>query len=257
MKIDKFTLKNINIAQQQLIKYYDNNIQQEYMDDVLNLSNYLHKTCPYITFLCSGRIKSKYSSLEKVKRKIINQKASGKIYDIFGIKFIVYSYKNLTDENSLISACYDLESAILEYFNLYNKDIASISEKHKDYILSPKSSGYQALHNILTHRNKFYSEIQLRTFRMEEHQLNGDSSHFINYKSSRDLSNSDAIPNFLIFKNDKIIKLSDYKSKEKYIELINFANEQVKFYTSKKQPINSKYRRRSKTLKADRAGTIR
>lgn len=259
MKIDNLTKRNISSAQQTLIKYYNEDLQEEYFNDILSISNYLKKTCPNIVFLCSGRIKSLNSSLEKVERKVIKEHATGRLYDIYGIKLIIYSYKGNTDEASLSNACYELESSLLNYCNLYNDNISPITEKHKDYIKEPKSSGYQALHNILSHRNNFYSEIQLRTFRMEEHQLNGASSHFTNYKSNRNLSDYNSIPNFLVFpdNSNKIYKLSDYMSKQKYLELINFAKKQAIKYSENKNFTTSGYRRRSKKILKNRKGIER
>lgn len=251
--------RNIDSAQQNLIKYYNKDLQEEYFNDILSISNYLKKTCSDIVFLCSGRIKSFNSSLEKVERKILKEHATGRIYDIYGIKLIVYSYKGNTDEVSLSNACYELENSLLEYCNLYNENISPITEKHKDYIKKPKISGYQALHNILSHRNNFYSEIQLRTFRMEEHQLNGSASHFVNYKSDRDLSDCHSIPNFLVFpdNSNKIYKLSDYISKQKYLELINFAKKEATKCSQHKNSDNSIYRRRSKRILKNRKGMER
>lgn len=184
-------------------EYYKYHLIQEYVD--------LQTAFPDIDFSVEARIKSEYSYREKVDRKI-SEGNTGRVYDIFANKLTIHSVNGETDEHLLIDACYRIE----DFLNRESRDSITIPNKSKDYIKSPKSNGYQSIHlNRITQggaemEQSFFSETQIKTFRMREHEKTGKSSHSQSYKSRTPLLNfihnrkqaEYYLPHYLLFINN-------------------------------------------------------
>lgn len=171
--------------------FYIANYLDFYKLHVMNEYLALKREFPNIDFSVELRVKSEYSYKEKVDRKL-SEGNTGRIYDIFGSKIIINSVNGQTDENTLIDACYQVK----EFFDTKSKDSISIPNKSTDYIAHQKPNGYQAIHlkryiQIPGDPNgNFLSEVQIKTFRMREHEEFGASSHSNSYKSRTPLLNA-------------------------------------------------------------------
>ncbi len=115
-----------------------------------------------------GRNKHFYSIYRKMYLK---GKKFNEIFDLTAISIIV--------KNKL--QCY-------EVLGLIHNNFPIISNRFKDYISTPKSNNYKAIHtNILLNKNFF--EIQIRDYMMEQIALWGSASHW-DYKVSDKNKNS-------------------------------------------------------------------
>lgn len=207
-------------------KYYTRRYRDLYKKHFLDEFLELKMAFPEIDFDYSGRFKSKESMTEKVYRKIREEHKSGNIYDNFANKIIIYSVNGNTDEDILRNACIEISNFLVTYHSEISSEyFEELRDKRKDYITNPKENGYQAIHLIRRHKNnsepEFLSETQIRTFRMEEHQKFGSSSHANSYKKGKAITLS-RCPIFLRISKSKegvykVYELSPEKSLEEYL----------------------------------------
>lgn len=204
---------------EQLQKWQGESYISDFKHHFLNEYLALKEAFPYINFDYSGRIKSPNSIVEKVNRKIQKEKKSGNIYDIYGSKIVVHYIEEKDSqtgeikihrrEEELQKACYE----ITNFLRNYNSNLLPVSRKSKDYIKEPKENGYQAIHTTRIHSSPYGyypSEVQVRTFRMEEAQQFGTSSHGKHYKQAKN-----NFPRLLfISKGKKGYKVSEPPSQE-------------------------------------------
>lgn len=74
------------------------------------------------------------------------------------------------DEDSVIKATYALDSSAITYHNEH--DFMHIPYRRKDYIKSPKITGYKSIHNSYISKNKIALEGQLKSLLMERRAKN-------------------------------------------------------------------------------------
>lgn len=142
----------------------------------------------------SGRVKKHYSLFKKiceksnidlteVKKKILNEEidlgldrnsldmALSKIYDILALRVICKD----------IETCYQLLGEL-------SKEFEAIEGKAKDYIIRPKTNGYQSIHTTVKDlKTGLIFELQIRTEAMHEYAEYGVASHW-SYKESKSKS---------------------------------------------------------------------
>lgn len=200
-------LKNVRVdldEPEHIKKLYDlyDKYQYEYKDlYIKHLSSEeaaLKQEFPNVKFIPKARIKSRYSYISKVNKKIEEGK-SGNIYDIFANRYIICSVDGNDDEELLIHTCYKF----VNFLSHYNNSLIEIKTKRKDYISHPKNTTYQALHmsRIHCYPNVFFtSETQLRTLSMEENAKYGKASHKEVYKDRSTIDES-MVPTYLIPSN--------------------------------------------------------
>lgn len=120
------------------------------------------------------RIKSPYSIFKKMQTKNI---PFDEVYDILGSR-IVFDPAPGVDEK-------------LECWKIYNV-ITSIYKPHpnrtRDWLSSPKATGYEALHVTVMGPDGYWIEVQIRSRRMDDIAEKGLAAHW-NYK--KDYSNSE------------------------------------------------------------------
>ncbi|MEM4261900.1 MAG: TGS domain-containing protein [Candidatus Diapherotrites archaeon] len=105
-----------------------------------------------------GRIKSVYSTNQKMKRKNISL---DKIYDIIAIRIITNNEKE----------CY-------ETLGIVHTLAKPIPEEFDDYISKPKENGYRSLHTVVMIKNTIPIEVQIRTKEMHELAEYGIAAHW-------------------------------------------------------------------------------
>jgi GTP pyrophosphokinase len=122
-------------------------------------------------FQIEARIKSKYSTFNKLKKYIKEgyRNPINRISDLIGFRIITERKKS----------CFDILDAILDKGEI-------VLEKFDDYISHPKPNGYKAMQGpvIFPEIDDMMVEIQILTKDMHEYNTSGPASH-IAYKESK------------------------------------------------------------------------
>ncbi|XP_004235275.1 uncharacterized protein [Solanum lycopersicum] len=129
---------------------------------------------PGMEVTLSGRLKSLFSIYSKMKRKEIG---INKVYDARALRVIVGD-KNGALHSQAVQSCYNL-------LNIVHRLWSPIDGEFDDYIVNPKSSGYQSLHTAVQGPDNSPLEIQIRTQRMHECAEHGLAAHWL-YKETKD-----------------------------------------------------------------------
>lgn len=186
----------------------------------LNEFDELKSAFPNVEFFTEFRIKGRNSYKKKVIKKI-DEGYTGKIYDLYGCKIVIESYTDengnkITDEDALIAKTMEISDFLQKKQSLETDEgVCKTETVHtKDYITTPKESGYQSYHILRhltflkTHKDtpdiSFYTEVQVKTENMYfEEQYGEKFGHASTYKNNRNsiLKNSknikDDVPRFL------------------------------------------------------------
>src|SRR5690606_11524863 len=144
--------------------------QDEYISDI---SAVLKKSLEDegIDCVIKGRPKSIYS----IRRKMAAQNVSfDEVYDKFALR-IVYKTDNQNDEKFLAWKIY---SIVTDHYR-------PSPSRLRDWISSPKSTGYEALHITVMGPKGRWVEIQVRSERMDEIAEKGYAAHY-KYKQGAD-----------------------------------------------------------------------
>lgn len=136
--------------------------QQEYIDSFANIIDTSLKK-EGLNYTIKGRMKSIFS----MRKKMIAQNVSfDEIYDKFALRIIYKSDK----ENEKFLA-WKIYSIVTDHFT-------PNPVRLRDWISSPKSTGYEALHiTVMGPKNKWV-EVQIRSERMHEIAEKGYAAHF-------------------------------------------------------------------------------
>lgn len=121
-----------------------------------------------------GRPKSIYSIWNKIKK---NNVSFENIYDLFAIRIIIES--KLEDEKS---DCWNVYSLISDIYRPNPKRL-------RDWISSPKQSGYESLHTTVLGPENKWVEVQIRTRRMDDIAERGYAAHW-KYKNQQSSDSS-------------------------------------------------------------------
>ena len=148
--------------------------KSSFMAQALSVHTSIMEDFPELDFNTICRIKSLESTMDKVKRKGLD-----KIYDIHGLKHILYAVGNDTSEDLLTKYCYKLQEYLEDYYS--KKGAVIINCRTKDYIANPKENGYEAIH-ISGKKNDRRFETQIKTAHMEEISKYGNANHSEKYK---------------------------------------------------------------------------
>ena len=116
-----------------------------------------------IAFQIKGRMKSIHS----IHRKMLSQNVSfDEIYDKFAVRII---YKAKPEEEKFLA--WKIYSIVTDYFT-------PNPVRLRDWITSPKSTGYEALHITVLGPNKKWVEVQIRSERMHEIAEKGYAANY-------------------------------------------------------------------------------
>ena len=122
-----------------------------------------------LSFKISGRPKSIYSIRDKILKKNISFE---EVYDKFAIRVV---YQSNTESEKFIA--WKIYSIITDHFTPNPLRL-------RDWITSPKSNGYEALHITVVGPNSKWVEVQIRSERMHEIAEKGYAAHFM-YKQGK------------------------------------------------------------------------
>lgn len=122
-----------------------------------------------IKFEMKARTKSIHSIWNKMKKTRVSFE---EVYDLFAIRVIIDS--KLEDEKS---DCWQAYSIVTEEYQ-------TNTERMRDWISIPKSSGYESLHTTVMGPHGKWVEVQIRTQRMDEIAEKGMAAHW-KYKGGK------------------------------------------------------------------------
>lgn len=118
-------------------------------------------------------IKGRPKTVNSIYGKIVKKKIDiSEIFDLFAIRIIL----NNTPKEQEKEACWNIYSLVT---NIYTPNPSRL----RDWISTPRPSGYESLHTTVIGPDKHWVEIQIRTRRMDEVAEKGDAAHW-KYKES-------------------------------------------------------------------------
>jgi len=116
-----------------------------------------------VEFDIKWRTKSVPSIWAKMKRQNVDFE---EVYDLFAIRIVLKS--KLKKEKEV---CWKVYSIVT---NLYQPD----PKRLRDWVSTPKASGYESLHTTVMEPNRKYVEVQIRTERMDDVAERGQAAHW-------------------------------------------------------------------------------
>ena len=131
-----------------------------------------------ISFEIKKRIKTPYSIWFKMRTKKVSFE---QIYDLYAVRII---FDQSADPEAERRQAYLIYSILI---GLYTSQQA----RFRDWISSPKSNGYEALHCTLMSRSGFWIEVQIRSRRMDDIAEKGIAAHW-SYKNNGYISELDS-----------------------------------------------------------------
>ncbi len=114
-------------------------------------------------FDIKGRPKSIHSIWRKMKEQNVEFE---EVYDLFAVRIIINSKKNKEKAD-----CWRAYSIVTDIYQPNPKRL-------RDWISSPKASGYESLHTTVIGQNGKWVEVQIRTSRMDEVAEQGLAAHW-------------------------------------------------------------------------------
>ena len=129
-----------------------------------------------------GRVKSPYSIWNKMQKKHV---AFEDIYDILAVR-IIFKPREGRDENN---ECFNIYIALTKLYNAH-------PDRLRDWVNKPRTNGYKALHATFMSPHGEWSEVQIRSEKMNEMAEKGIAAHW-KYKSQGDNSSDEQLDNWL------------------------------------------------------------
>lgn len=117
-----------------------------------------------IEYTAKARLKSVYSIYKKMESKHLPFE---EIYDLYAMR-IVFRCDDQSQEKKI---CWSIYSAITDLYQLH-------PNRTRDWIVTPKANGYQALHLTVMGPDGNWIEVQIRSERMDEIAEKGFAAHW-------------------------------------------------------------------------------
>lgn len=145
------------------------------------------------------RTKSIYSIWEKMKKQNVEFE---EVYDLFAIRIILKSKPEKEKE-----ICWRVFSIVT---SIYTPN----PERMRDWITTPKSTGYESLHTTVKSHHGRWVEVQIRTERMDEVAEKGQAAHwqYKGVRSKKDTESWLAHVRDLLQNTDNVRPEVDYKA---------------------------------------------
>jgi len=161
-------------------------------------------------------IKGRSKSIHSIWMKMKNQKVSfEEVYDLLALRII---FDSIPEEER--SGCWKIYSLVT---SMYTPNPARL----RDWVTSPKSSGYEALHTTVRGPQNKWIEVQIRSRRMDENAERGDASHW-KYKAGGQQQEAD---NWLAGLREKIETPDKQALEEELAEGITFTDPHIFVFT--------------------------
>lgn len=110
------------------------------------------------------RTKSVPSIYEKMRKQDVEFE---EVYDLFAVRLIIDSKSKSKEKED----CWRVYSLVT---NIYNPN----PKRLRDWVTTPKASGYESLHTTVMGPDKKWVEVQIRTTRMDEIAEKGQAAHW-------------------------------------------------------------------------------
>jgi GTP pyrophosphokinase len=171
-----------------------------------------------LNYNISGRMKSIHSIWNKMKTKRV---AFEEVFDLFAVRIIV-------------DAPYDREKAdCWQVYSILTDIYRPNPARLRDWISSPKSNGYEALHTTLMSHTGQWIEVQIRSKRMDEIAEKGYAAHW-KYKQDAAFANQESGLDIWLNKIREMLTGSDKDALDFLNEFRqNLFNEEIIVYTPK------------------------
>ena len=117
-----------------------------------------------IEYDAKARLKSIYSIYRKMETKHL---PSEEVYDLYAMRIIF----KCDDQSKEKAICWSIYSAITDIYQLH-------PARTRDWIVTPKANGYQALHLTVMGPDGNWIEVQIRSQRMDEIAEKGFAAHW-------------------------------------------------------------------------------
>lgn len=117
-----------------------------------------------VNYTIKARVKSPYSIWMKMQNKHI---PFDEVFDLLAIRIIFVP----EDRNNEIDECYSIYGALTKIYKPH-------PERFRDWLATPKSNGYQALHNTFMSKQGDWIEVQIRSDRMDDIAEQGFAAHW-------------------------------------------------------------------------------
>lgn len=117
-----------------------------------------------IKYKISKRTKTPYSIWRKMENKGI---PFNEIYDLYAVRVVFEPQDKQSERNQ----CWDIYTRISELY-------ISKTDRIRDWVSTPKSNGYEALHCTLMSNQGNWIEVQIRSVRMDEVAEKGIAAHW-------------------------------------------------------------------------------
>ncbi|MCR4571246.1 MAG: HD domain-containing protein, partial [Bacteroidales bacterium] len=153
-----------------------------------------------IPFVIKKRIKTPYSIWFKMRNKKVPFE---QIYDLYAVRII---FDQSLDPDAERRRAYLIYSILI---GLYT----SQQSRFRDWITTPKSNGYEALHCTLMSRSGFWIEVQIRSRRMDDIAEKGIAAHW-SYKNNGYISEEDSEMDKWLKKVQEILVSTDVNALE-------------------------------------------
>ena len=129
----------------------------------------------------SYKLKVRTKSAWSIWRKMQVQKVPFEgVFDVFAIRFIIDCEPDPVLEKDL---CWKVYSYVTEEYEADTKRL-------RDWITTPRPSGYESLHITVKNKRGSYLEVQIRTVRMDDEAENGHAAHWA-YKGIKHEASTD------------------------------------------------------------------
>ena len=152
-------------------------------------------------FEIKKRVKTPYSIWHKMVTKHVT---FDQVFDLYAVRII---FEPQTDDPvKERKMCYDIYSTITSIYRFQ-------PDRLRDWIKSPKSNGYEALHCTLMSEGGNWVEVQIRSRRMDDIAEKGIAAHWA-YKKDGYISENDSEMDKWLVKVQDIIKSPDLSSLE-------------------------------------------
>ncbi len=117
-----------------------------------------------LRYEAKARLKSVYSIWHKMESKHLPFE---EVYDLYAVR-IVFDCDDISQEKGI---CWSIYAAITDLYRLH-------PDRTRDWIVTPKANGYQALHLTVMGPDGNWIEVQIRSRRMDEIAEKGFAAHW-------------------------------------------------------------------------------
>lgn len=169
-----------------------------------------------ITYNISGRPKSIYSIWNKMQIKKVPFE---EVYDLFAIRIIFEPQPNIPEKTQ----CWNIYSLITDIY-------MPKPDRIRDWVSTPKTNGYEALHATVMGPNGKWVEVQIRTSRMDDIAERGFAAH---WKYKNDSSQETEIDKWL--KNIRELLENPYSNALEFLDefRLNLFSSEILVFTPK------------------------